>query len=140
GEKHREGKPSTETGRGCADLDVSAYDGNRGADRVGMPESGGRSRPLARNGRVVLWEFQELFRREPPSGFGSLRGPPRLRELVHLVLRSSQSSPYGDRSSGEVRRDVRGREGPFRQGVREGGEERWRGRWIGPSRMSEDIR
>src|SRR5439155_15043973 len=36
GEKHRDGNPSTETRRGRADLDVSAYVGARGADRVGM--------------------------------------------------------------------------------------------------------
>src|SRR5437899_10719500 len=49
GEKHRERKPSTETGRGRAHLDVSAYDRTRRADRVGMPESRGRSGALARD-------------------------------------------------------------------------------------------
>src|SRR5207245_11207102 len=89
GKEHREGKPSAETGRGRADLDVSAYVGARGADRAGMPEGGRRSRTLARYGRVVLWQFQELLRREPPSRVGSLRGPPRLRQLLRLVLRPS---------------------------------------------------
>src|SRR5881296_1212164 len=139
-EKHREGKPSTETGRGRADLDVSAYDGTRGADRLGMPESGGRSCSVARDGCVVLWEFQELLCREPPSGVRSLRGPPRLRELVRLVLRPSKPRPDGDRSSGEIRRDVRGREGSRRQGVREDAEERRRRDWLGHPGADEDIR
>src|SRR2546428_13788894 len=79
GEKHREGKPSTEAGRGRADLDVSAHHGTRGADRVGISESGGRSLALARYGGVVLRQFQELLSREPQSDFGTLRGPTRLR-------------------------------------------------------------
>src|SRR2546430_5488946 len=140
GEKHREGKPSTETGRGRADLDVSAYDGARGADRIGVSESRGRSRSLARDGRVVLREFQELLCREPPSRLGALRGPPRLRELVRLVLRPSKPRPDGDRSSGEIRRDVRGREGSRRQGVREDAEERRRRDWLGHPGAGEDIR
>src|SRR5207247_2711030 len=35
GEKHREGKPSTETRRGRPHLDVSTHDRARGGDRIG---------------------------------------------------------------------------------------------------------
>src|SRR5256886_16152560 len=88
-EKHREGKPSTETGRGRADLDVSAYDGTRGADRVGMPESGGRSCLVARDGGVVVSELYSVLCREHPPRVGAFGGAPRPRELRHLVHRPS---------------------------------------------------
>src|SRR2546428_3794124 len=123
GEKHRERKPSTETRRGRSDLDVSTYDGTRGADRVGMAEGRGRSRALARDGRLVLRQFQELLRRESPSRFRSLRRPARLRELVRLVLWPAQPGGHGDDPSREIRGDVRRREGSRGQGVREDAEE-----------------
>src|SRR5438445_10447437 len=108
GEKHREGKPSTETRRGRPHLDVPTHDRARGGDRIGVPESGRRSRVVARHGRPVLRQFQELLRGKPPSGFRPLRRPPRLREFVCLVERTSEPRPDGDGPDRKVLGVVRG--------------------------------
>src|SRR2546427_12483112 len=50
GEKHREGKPSTETRRGRPHLDVSTHHRARTGDPIAVPESGRRSRVVARTG------------------------------------------------------------------------------------------